>query len=114
MRATQIPFAPRVSVAELSAWLCRNVSFFMAKKGANFALERTKMATELTPEMIKNGSWKTTPLKPYNFNSMGQPLDVRTPNTLPEIGWRRCESQPSISSLAGHAASRTTMCSDCD
>jgi phenylalanyl-tRNA synthetase alpha chain len=53
-----------------------NVTFFIAKKGSNFALERQKMATELTADMIKSGAWKNTALKPYNFLARGQAPDA--------------------------------------
>ncbi|KAJ5574288.1 Phenylalanine--tRNA ligase alpha subunit [Penicillium hispanicum] len=40
-------------------------------KGPKFAREFVKEETDLTPEMLINGSWKTAHLKPYNFNAKG-------------------------------------------
>lgn len=45
---------------------------FFLRKGSNFSTKIEKAPTELTPEMISSGSWKTTALKPYNLDSLGQ------------------------------------------
>eukprot|EP01025_Chloroclados_australasicus_P025698 TRINITY_DN2563_c0_g1_i14.p1 TRINITY_DN2563_c0_g1~~TRINITY_DN2563_c0_g1_i14.p1 ORF type:complete len:538 (+),score=63.98 TRINITY_DN2563_c0_g1_i14:117-1616(+) len=42
-------------------------------KGPKFALQRQKQATELTHEMLAQGSWKEASFKEYNFNALGQP-----------------------------------------
>lgn len=42
-------------------------------KGPKFSREFVKEETDLTPEMLANGSWKTVQLKPYNFNAQGAP-----------------------------------------
>jgi len=44
---------------------------FRIHKGAKFALEIPEEATELTADMIANGSWKTASFKPYNFKALG-------------------------------------------
>lgn len=44
---------------------------FSIEKGPNFALEIVKEETDLTDEMLANGSWKTATFKPYNFNALG-------------------------------------------
>jgi len=38
-------------------------------KGAKYATERKKLATDLTPEMLRTGDWKTEEWKDYNFNA---------------------------------------------
>ncbi|KAJ5103357.1 Phenylalanine--tRNA ligase alpha subunit [Penicillium argentinense] len=40
-------------------------------KGPKYAREFVKEETDLTAEMLLNGSWKTTQFKPYNFNAKG-------------------------------------------
>ncbi|KAJ8119450.1 hypothetical protein ONZ43_g3595 [Nemania bipapillata] len=44
---------------------------FNIEKGPKFALEIVKEETDLTDEMLANGSWKTATFKPYNFNALG-------------------------------------------
>lgn len=48
------------------------VKSFLLKKGTQFQTSISKLETELTPEMISSGSWKTLKFKPYNFNAEGQ------------------------------------------
>lgn len=40
---------------------------YVLTRGACFAEERVRPSAELTIEMIKDGSWRTTAFKPYNF-----------------------------------------------
>jgi len=40
-------------------------------KGPKFTTTIEKSETELTPEMIASGSWKSSSFKPYNFNALG-------------------------------------------
>lgn len=51
-------------------------TLFNIKRGINFDKyfeeNFVKAETELTPEMIKTGSWKTKQFKPYNFDALGQ------------------------------------------
>ncbi|KAJ5709235.1 Phenylalanine--tRNA ligase alpha subunit [Penicillium malachiteum] len=42
-------------------------------KGPKYAREFVKEETDLTPEMLASGSWKTANLKAYNFNAKGAP-----------------------------------------
>jgi phenylalanyl-tRNA synthetase alpha chain len=44
---------------------------YSLKKGPNFSTTISKAETELTPEMITAGTWKTANFKPYNFNALG-------------------------------------------
>lgn len=42
-------------------------------KGPNFAKEFVKEETDLTSEMLANGTWNDIKFKPYNFKAMGAP-----------------------------------------
>lgn len=44
---------------------------FLLGKGKDFSTSVEKMETELTQEMIANGSWKGRNFKPYNLDSLG-------------------------------------------
>lgn len=44
---------------------------FEIAKGPKFAREFVKEETDLTVDMLANGSWKTAKLKPYNFKAKG-------------------------------------------
>ncbi|KUI54325.1 Phenylalanine--tRNA ligase alpha subunit [Cytospora mali] len=44
---------------------------FEIYKAAKFALSIPEEATDLTADMITNGSWKTATFKPYNFRALG-------------------------------------------
>ncbi|CAK0780882.1 hypothetical protein CVIRNUC_005208 [Coccomyxa viridis] len=46
---------------------------YKLSKGPKFALEKKKPATDLTHDMLKDGSWKTADFKAYNFNALGLP-----------------------------------------
>ncbi|KAI1202109.1 phenylalanyl-tRNA synthetase alpha chain [Nemania serpens] len=50
--------------------LQKDISFSI-EKGPKFALEIVKEETDLTDEMLANGSWKAANFKPYNFNALG-------------------------------------------
>lgn len=47
------------------------IKSFLLAKGPEFSTTISKPETELTPEMIASGSWKTLTFKPYNFDAMG-------------------------------------------
>uniref|UniRef100_A0A3Q3ENF3 Phenylalanine--tRNA ligase alpha subunit n=1 Tax=Labrus bergylta TaxID=56723 RepID=A0A3Q3ENF3_9LABR len=47
------------------------VKSYWMSKGNSFSTTITKQETELTPEMIANGSWKEKKFKPYNFEALG-------------------------------------------
>lgn len=51
-----------------------SVKSFILRRGSQFTTTLTKPETDLTPEMITSGSWKTKAFKPYNFNALGVPL----------------------------------------
>uniref|UniRef100_A0A8D3CMC8 phenylalanine--tRNA ligase n=1 Tax=Scophthalmus maximus TaxID=52904 RepID=A0A8D3CMC8_SCOMX len=52
--------------------LCEvTVKTYWITKGSSFSTTITKQETELTPEMVANGSWKEKKFKPYNFDAMG-------------------------------------------
>ncbi|KAH8423174.1 phenylalanine--tRNA ligase subunit alpha [Aspergillus melleus] len=51
----------------------QKVITFKITKGAKYATEFVKEETDLTVEMLTNGSWKTAKLKPYNFKAKGAP-----------------------------------------
>jgi phenylalanyl-tRNA synthetase alpha chain len=54
-------------------------------KGPKYAREIVKEETDLTPEMIASGSWKTTQFKPYNFNAKGAPTTAGTLHPLNKV-----------------------------
>ncbi|PSS27792.1 hypothetical protein M430DRAFT_131684 [Amorphotheca resinae ATCC 22711] len=49
----------------------QKVISFKIQKGPKFALEIVKEETDLTPEMLESGAWKTATFKKYNFKSLG-------------------------------------------
>lgn len=49
----------------------QKVFSFRISKGEKYALEIAKEETDLTPEMLASGSWKTATFKPYNFKALG-------------------------------------------
>jgi len=48
-----------------------NFTAYKLSKGSEFSLTIEKAVTELTPEMISTGSWKTANFKAYNFAALG-------------------------------------------
>jgi phenylalanyl-tRNA synthetase alpha chain len=44
---------------------------FDVKKGPKWAKEMPVETTDLTADMLANGSWQTANFKPYNFNALG-------------------------------------------
>ena len=49
----------------------QKVITYTARKGPRWAKEVPVEVTDLTAEMIADGSWKTANFKPYNFNARG-------------------------------------------
>ena len=49
----------------------KKIIAYEIRKGPQWALEITEMKTDLTAEMLADGSWETTSFKPYNFQSLG-------------------------------------------
>uniref|UniRef100_A0A146MER9 phenylalanine--tRNA ligase n=2 Tax=Lygus hesperus TaxID=30085 RepID=A0A146MER9_LYGHE len=50
-----------------------SLTTFDVSKGKGFSLNLEKPETELTAEMIEDGSWKTKQFKNYNFDALGVP-----------------------------------------
>lgn len=48
---------------------------YQVKKGPKYAKEIPVEVTDLTADMIANGSWETANFKPYNFAALGAPQD---------------------------------------
>ena len=44
---------------------------FFVRKGGKFTVHPQKLETDLTSQMIKDGSWKNKTFKEYNFNALG-------------------------------------------
>ena len=51
----------------------QKVITFKISKGPKFAREFVKEETDLTADMLLNGSWKSAHFKPYNFKAKGAP-----------------------------------------
>ena len=49
----------------------KSIKSYKVTKGANFALERTKLEAELTADMLRSGDWKDIKFKNYNFDAEG-------------------------------------------
>ncbi|KAJ5468200.1 hypothetical protein N7475_005952 [Penicillium sp. IBT 31633x] len=64
--------------------LSKEISFKFTK-GPKYAREMVKEDTDLTPEMIASGSWKTAHFKPYNFNAKGAPTPSGTLHPLNKV-----------------------------
>ena len=47
------------------------VKSYILSKGPSFTTKIEKAETDLTPEMIASGNWKTAKFKPYNFKALG-------------------------------------------
>jgi phenylalanyl-tRNA synthetase alpha chain len=47
------------------------IKSYILKKGSDFKLNVQKAETDLTPEMLASGSWKTKSFKEYNFDALG-------------------------------------------
>lgn len=49
------------------------IKSFVLKKGPEFSLTLNKLETDLTSDMLINGSWKDLKFKDYNFDALGAP-----------------------------------------
>ena len=70
MRVLLTSCASAACTAALTPLFCdaaRTWKTYLLRKGARFALSLVKPVAELSSEMVKDGSWRTTPFKPYNF-----------------------------------------------
>ena len=50
------------------------ITGYRVKCTENFTTEEVRYETEISSEMIGNGSWKTAQFKPYNLNALGREL----------------------------------------
>jgi len=50
----------------------RKVITYTVRKGPRWALEIPVEVTDLTAEMLQDGSWQTANFKPYNFKALGE------------------------------------------
>ena len=48
---------------------------YAVAKGPEFKLERTKLAADLTKDMLDSNTWETTDFKPTNFRSLGKAVE---------------------------------------
>lgn len=70
----------RINKVDLESLKKRKLSVLSSLTGyrierlAGFTTEAVKYETDLTPEMLLSGSWKTAQFKPYNLNSLGRDL----------------------------------------
>lgn len=48
---------------------------YTINRGPSYAPTRTKKAADLTKEMLDSGAWKSTPFKPYNFQTLGESVN---------------------------------------
>lgn len=51
-----------------------SIKRYSLTRGAEFALERRQLATDLTAEMLQSQSWKTAQFKAYNYKAKGRPI----------------------------------------
>lgn len=50
-------------------------NYFEVQKGPEFALERITLHGDLTPELLKDGKWKTAKFRPLNLKTFGREMD---------------------------------------
>ena len=50
------------------------VKTYSVTKGPEFALERVKLATSLTADMMRTKAWKEEKFKKFNFEALGEEL----------------------------------------
>jgi len=70
VQATQGLGSDPADLKELKSRKCvvdKRILDYKISKGARFALEFKKLATDITPEMIAKGTWKTENFKKFNF-----------------------------------------------
>jgi len=49
------------------------VTYYEISRGTGFTTNIEKQETDLTPEMLASGDWKTKKFKVYNFEAKGVP-----------------------------------------
>ena len=50
-------------------------NYFGVQKGPEFALERVTLHGDLTPDLLKDGKWKTAKFRPLNLKTFGREMD---------------------------------------
>ncbi|QIW98361.1 hypothetical protein AMS68_003879 [Peltaster fructicola] len=63
----------------------QKVIAYTVKKGPKWALEIPVEVTDLTAEMLEDGSWKTANFKPYNFKALGASQNAGTLHPLNKV-----------------------------
>lgn len=63
----------------------QKVIAYTVRKGPRWALEIPVEVTDLTAEMLENGSWKTANFKPYNFKALGAAQNAGTLHPLNKV-----------------------------
>lgn len=58
---------------------------YEVRKGSRWATEIPIEVTDLTAEMVEDGSWKSATFKPYNFNSLGSNQNAGTLHPLNKV-----------------------------
>jgi len=51
------------------------IKYYEITKGVNFNIKKIDLCSELTADMLRDGSWKDKNWKKLNTNSKGAPLD---------------------------------------
>lgn len=58
---------------------------YTVRKGPKWALEIPVEVTDLTADMLEDGSWKTANFKPYNFQALGASQDAGALHPLMKV-----------------------------
>ena len=59
----------------------KTVKYYQIVKGPKFAPVRKKLVSDMTQEMLRDGSWKDVDFKKYNYRALGK--EIRTGNLHP-------------------------------
>jgi phenylalanyl-tRNA synthetase alpha chain len=63
------------------------VTFYEISRGDGFTTTIEKQETDLTPEMLASGDWKTKKFKAYNFDALGVPPAAGHLHPLMKVGF---------------------------
>jgi len=58
---------------------------YTIRKGPRWALQVPVEVTDLTAEMLQDGSWQTANFKPYNFSTLGEPQEAGALHPLNKV-----------------------------
>lgn len=58
---------------------------YTVEKGPKYAREMPVEHTDLTADMLADGSWQTASFKPYNFNALGAPQNAGALHPLMKV-----------------------------